>query len=227
MYCMLALSMLSSSASPRRALCLQGKGGNAEGMFQRLSAVREACGAAWEFDCIDAPQIIGVDERAWWLNPPGERSYTASKYEGDAVAIALVEAAWAEASIASRPYDVLLGFSQGAMLAAVVASRGLLGKGPVAPSSMVLLGAATPKPHEPLLRELAAATAAAAVPTRSLHCLSKADGINPAEMGEWVAGCFGPRAQVLWHASGHVIPGDRGEADAEAVAAVAAFLKAE
>ena len=86
---------------------------------------------------------------------------------------------------------------------------------------MVLLGAALPKPHEALLREVQVKQG---VPFASLHCLIKADTINPPEMGEWVADCFGDGATKLWHGSGHVIPGDRGERDAETVAAVTEFL---
>ena len=186
-------------------------------MHNRLGHLRELLGAEWQFDCLDAPQQISKPDRAWWINPPGERSYTASAYEGDEVAITQVEAAWA-----SGNYDALLGFSQGAMLAAVVSARGLVGQGVVLPRCIVLLGSALPKPYEQLLKE---ASLVGAQSIASLHCLSKSDTINPPELGEWVADCFAPGANTLWHEGGHIIPGDGGERDKETVAAIATFLE--
>eukprot|EP00931_Biecheleriopsis_adriatica_P048055 TRINITY_DN27754_c0_g1_i2.p2 TRINITY_DN27754_c0_g1~~TRINITY_DN27754_c0_g1_i2.p2 ORF type:complete len:215 (+),score=43.87 TRINITY_DN27754_c0_g1_i2:58-702(+) len=202
-----------------RVLCLQPKGGSGDKFLQRLERVRQAAGDGWEWHCIDAPhELDGPEDLQWWINPPGERSYTATAYTGDDVAISKVESAWAERG----PFDVLLGFSQGAMLSAMVIARGALGDGNVKPRGAVLMGAATPKPHEELLRRFGDS---AGEKPLSLHCLSREDTINPSEMGEWVASCFGPGAQIHWHASGHVTPGDKGESDAEAIAAVGAFLK--
>lgn len=104
-------------------------------MRRRLGPLQELLGENWKLDCPDAPHEIGGGDRAWWINPPGERSYTAPSYEGDDESIALVEAAWA-----STEYDAILGFSQGAMLAAIVCARGILGQGSVVPKRFVLLG---------------------------------------------------------------------------------------
>ena len=213
----------------RRVLCLQGKGGDGAEMHARLKRLRTALGSEWQFDCPDAPHAIGGRDRAWWVNPPGERSYTALSYEGADLSIGQVEDAWSAGS-----YDALLGFSQGAMLAAVVGARGRLGRGPVRPSAMVLLGAALPKPYESLLEELSCLEPTSIVSMAtgsacfSLHCLSKADVTNPPEMGEWVADCFAKsslqgatQVQKLWHDSGHVIPGDTGEEDRSTIDAIA------
>lgn len=213
----LVAAAATAALAPRRVLCLQGKGGNGASMLSRLHMLRSTLGDGWLFECLDAPhEISSSGDCAWWINPPGERSYTASSYEGDDVSIAQVEAAWS-----AKEYDALLGFSQGAMLAAVVSARGLLGQGTVRPKCLVLMGAALPKPYESLLSDLSSPTTSAMA---SLHCLSQADTINPAELGEWVANCFGPDAKKLWHGSGHVIPGDMGARDGNTVAAVATFL---
>ena len=40
----------------------------------------------------------------------------------------------------------------------------------------------------------------------TLHCLCRTDPMNPAELGEAVAGCFAPRGELLWHEGGHALP---------------------
>ena len=50
-------------------------------------------------------------------------------------------------------------------------------------------------------------------------------------MGEWVADCVARSSlegavQKLWHDSGHVIPGDKGEGDQPTVNEIASFLDA-
>lgn len=125
----------SRAVSAHRVLCLQGKGGDGVGMFERLQSLRATMGEEWEFKCMDAPHELGRGQRGWWMLPPGERSYTAQAYEGDLLSIAQVEAEWA-----TGDYSALIGFSQGAMLAAIVSARGLLGKGNVRPTCLVLLG---------------------------------------------------------------------------------------
>ena len=50
--------------------------------------------------------------------------------------------------------------------------------------------------------------------------ISAKDRINPAAMGEWVAGCFAPSAELLRHESGHVVP-----SDAASVETVRAFVE--
>mmetsp|Transcript_21966 Transcript_21966/g.54736 ORF Transcript_21966/g.54736 Transcript_21966/m.54736 type:complete len:160 (-) Transcript_21966:439-918(-) len=138
------MAAAASAIHPRRLLCLQGKGGDGQQMLARLSALQALLGDGWQLDCPDAPHQIGASGRAWWINPPGERSYTAPAFEGDADSIALVESMWA-----AKSYSAILGFSQGAMLAAIVSARGLLGHGGVRPRCIVLLGCAPPDVRSP------------------------------------------------------------------------------
>ena len=80
-----------------------------------------------------------------------------------------------------------------------------------------------PKPYEPLLHRLRD-TPAPPLLMPTLHTLSAADGMNPPEMGEEVARCFEPLAEVLWHSDGHAIPPLADDADG-GMARVAAFLE--
>jgi hypothetical protein len=89
-------------------------------MLTALSALAAECPSC-TFDAVDAPSGTGK----WWTYGPGLRSYTAPSYEGAEESIALVES-----RISSGGYDGILGFSQGAMLAAIVAARSALGEGP-------------------------------------------------------------------------------------------------
>ena len=78
-----------------------------------------------------------------------------------------------------------------------------------------MFGSATPKPYEKLLAALG--EQGCSVPT--LHSISAVDRMNPPEMGEWVAGCFAPSAELLRHDAGHVVP-----QDAASVETVRAFV---
>jgi pimeloyl-ACP methyl ester carboxylesterase len=182
----------------RSLLCLHGSGGSAS-EWNALGAW--AAGAKWQLDAIDAPAGTGK----WWTYPAGQRSFTASSYSGAEESIALVER-----ELVRGKYDGLLGFSQGAMLAAIVAARSALGEGPPIKCA-VMCSAAVPKPYEALLHRLRDApavgqdgTGRVLLPT--LHCLCKQDPMNPAALGEEVAGCFAPSAEVLWHGDGHAVP---------------------
>ena len=194
-----------------KILCLHGKGGCSSSFRPSLAPLVDALGPSVVFDIVDAPHELGPStSRAWWLLPPGERRFTAPTYEGDEVAIEAISAAWRERG----PYDGVLGFSQGAMLAAIITARGALDQGPL-PRFALMFGAATPKPYEPLLAALS--EQGCAVPT--LHSVSASDRINPATMGEWVAGCFAPSAEVLHHDAAHAVP-----QDAASVETVRAFV---
>ena len=70
----------------------------------------------------------------------------------------------------------------------------------------VLCAAAIPKPYEPLLHRLRDAPDGGKVLFPTLHTLCRADPMNPSSMGEDVASCFEPLAEVMWHEDGHAIP---------------------
>ena len=190
------LTLLLVPISAMRVLCLHGKGGSAASFLDDLQPLRSALPAI-EFEAMDAPG----GTRSWWTYPRGERSFSASSFSGDDESIAAVEA-----ELVKGGYDGILGFSQGAMLAAVVAARSALGQGP--PDSKLSLtvccGAALPKPFEPLFAALRESGGAPAI--RSLHCLSAVDTMNPPELGKALATSFGTSASLLWHDNGHTVP---------------------
>ena len=209
-----AIASAVAAAAPRKALLLHGSSGSAGAFVSRGAApfiyackgrYRDGGPDAWEFEALDADIVGGARSAgcgAWWTYPAGQRSFTADSYEGDLESICAVEAALEAGRI-----PALVGFSQGAMLAAIVAARAALGESSVPLSCLQLVvccGGAMPNPHAPLLRRLKETSPPSLVPT--LHCLSKVDRINPPEQGEALAACFGATAEVLWHDGGHVMP---------------------
>jgi len=191
-----------TAAGTGRILCLHGSGDTAAGLLTALAPLAASC-PGWAFDAIDAPSGTGK----WWTYAPGMRSYTATAYEGAEESIEVVEA-----KLISGGYIGVLGFSQGAMLTAILAARSALGEG--APLKLAICcAAALPKPYEGLLQRLRGAPSP--LPIRTLHTLSKRDGMNPPNMGEDVAACFAA-SEVSWHDGGHAIPKD---------AAIARFLE--
>jgi len=117
------------------------------------------------------------------------RTFEALELEGIEDSLTLVDAAW--------PFDGVLGFSQGAMLAAVVCGRGIKA-GARRPGVAILAGAAWPTARGDDVKRLYAVEMAAAegedvaVPesiaalvaappplVSSLHVFGKADTMNP------------------------------------------------
>lgn len=199
----------ADAASPLRILCLHGRGGSGQAFLaDSLAPLRDALSpgipkqpqvpVAWE--AIDSLQSGG----SWWSYPAGQRSFSATEYYGAEDSVAQVER-----ELASGRYCGLLGYSQGAMLAAVVAARAALGEGDKAAAEhlkfAIICSAALPNPYRPLLERLRSSGGAPNIPT--LHCLSKSDTMNPPELGEELASCFGvASSQVLWHGAGHKVP---------------------
>ncbi|CAD7939988.1 unnamed protein product [Amoebophrya sp. A25] len=212
----------------------------------------EADGVEWHF--VDAPNLVKLPYaaeqaqadgssndgpgRVWWHLPDGHRSYTAEAYFGDDKSLKRIEDALStlkgqQSDDATSGYDGILGFSQGAMMAAIIAARNVEKL-----KFALLFGAALPKPYENFLEEFrlsgpsisirisgtsaspstSTTTTISTTPsgseasaTRSicsvLSVLSKKDTINPPEMGEWVGKRVGGEdAKTIWHDEGHVIP---------------------
>jgi len=194
---------------PRRVVALHGKGGDGERMLAGLQPLVEAAGAEMEWVCPTAPHAVRGGH-AWWLTAPGERSFEALEWEGIEKSIAAVEALY--------PFDALLGYSQGAMLAAVLAARGAQGLGPCNVPA-VIGSAAWPLPFDKLLKDLQSNGTCATLPP-TLHTVGAADDVNPPLLALQVADCFGEGAEVLTHPGGHWIP-----MEPDHTARIAAFLQ--
>lgn len=227
------VSSAAAATAGRRILCLHGRGATASGFMTDLAPLEvEAAKQGFELVAIDAvrpsprrlyqptlpcrPDQLPDDclrhgpllllqpsgTNSWWTYPSGERSFSASKFFGADESIRFVEDTLVQGEFAG-----LLGFSQGAMLAAVVVARAALGEGDAASTLQygVICGAALPAPFEALLSRLQASGGSSSIPT--LHCLSAVDNMNPPALGEALATCFGPTTtEMLWHDAGHVVP---------------------
>ena len=147
------------------------------------------------------------------------RTFEATELEGIEESLALLDE--------RAPFDGVMGFSQGAMLAAVACGRGL--KGGNRPAVAIIIGAAFPTARGDDVRKLmrvetAAAEAdgemrnaipqdlAEAVPpveplVRSLHVVGKQDTMNPPAQAMRVTEAFFC-AELLEHPGGHIVPMD-------------------
>jgi hypothetical protein len=118
-------STVPAPAPPRRRrmLALHGKGGDGASFERYMQPLIDATSHDWDWEFPTGPHDdgSGAGGRAWWKLPPGVRTFEAAELEGIEESLAMVEQAW--------PFDGVMGFSQGAMLAAVVCGRGLKGQG--------------------------------------------------------------------------------------------------
>ena len=193
------LATLESSG--HRILCLHGRGSTGALFLEHaLAPLAAKLPDTFELHALEAPSGSG----SWWTYPKGERSFSASAFFGADESIAAVEAAMVE-----KRCTGILGFSQGAMLGAVVAARASLGEGKAADylKFAVICGACLPAPFEPLFSRLRDERGGAEALVPVLHCLSANDDMNPPELGESLAQCFGGSpSSLLWHDGGHVVP---------------------
>lgn len=209
----------SSGGKKRKMVALHGKGGNAAGFELYMQPLVAATAETWEWDFVEGPHSTGGDGRAWWNLPPGVRTFEATELEGIEESLALLDA--------RAPFDGVMGFSQGAMLAAVACGRGL--KGGNRPSVAIIVGAAFPTARGEDVRKLMRVETAAAeadgemrnaiperfaevVPpveplVRSLHVVGKQDTMNPPAQAMRVAEAFFC-AELLEHSGGHIVPMD-------------------
>ena len=202
----LFLAAQSADAS-RRILLLHGSGSSASAFMNRggkgligaaSAAYHDGGPHAWQIEAVDWD--IGIDAAtdygAWWVaDAPSSAEASAA---GD-------KAVWTvEEAVRSGGFHGIVGFAEGAALAAVVAARAALGEDGACPLRFaVMCSGAVPKHYERLLERAAAADGAAALPT--MHLISEADAVMPADQGARLASLF-PGAEVLWHEAGHAMP---------------------
>lgn len=115
----------SKSEHVPKVLCLHGSMQNGTIFQDRLKTLLKKARALAEFAFIDAPHIQSVDEgdgekRCWWrpgLQPGEPHPEWAAQWEESRQTI---EQALEEACKAGRPFDGIMGFSNGAAVAAMV-----------------------------------------------------------------------------------------------------------
>jgi len=196
-----ALDAPTSTIRKKRMLALHGKGGNAASFARHLTPLVERTSAVWEWHFAEGAFVEpNPGGRGWWTLRPGERTYSATDLPGAAESIARVRE--------SGPWDGVFGFSQGAMLAALVVSE----DDACITECAIVVGSAWPTCIAQNLEKMERNERPEAS-SRSLHVIGEADAINPPEQARRVAKAFGARAELFQHKGGHVVPLDENAMD--------------
>lgn len=150
---------------------------------------------------VSGPCAPEEQPRGWWFSEATADTFSA--LEEPAVCRGLQEALGAVAGALSSlgPFDGLLGFSQGAALAALVCALGQAGdpRFPL-PRFIILVSGFCPRGlvlKEPILKS--------PLSLPSLHVFGETDRVIPAQESVQLASRF-PGAVTLTHSGGHFIP---------------------
>ncbi|XP_068945758.1 esterase OVCA2 [Petaurus breviceps papuanus] len=196
-----------------RILCLAGFRQSERGFREKTGSLRKALRGRAELLYLSGPHSISgpapaadpgspeEEPRGWWFSEPEAAAFSAleepAECRGLDEALGVVGQALAERG----PVDGLLGFSQGAALAALVCALGQAGdpRFPL-PRFVILISGfrprgprgAPPFPQAPL-----------SLP--SLHVLGETDRVIPARESLQLADCF-LGAVTLSHPGGHFVP---------------------
>ncbi|XP_027718155.1 esterase OVCA2 [Vombatus ursinus] len=196
-----------------RILCLAGFRQSERGFREKTGSLRKALRGRAELLYLSGPHPIPEpappagphspeeEPRGWWFSDPEAAVFSAleepAECRGLEEALSVIGRAMAECG----PLDGLLGFSQGAALAALVCALGQAGdpRFPL-PRFVILISGfrprgpklAQPFPQAPLLLP-------------SLHVLGETDRVIPSQESLELAGCFSG-AVTLSHPGGHFIP---------------------
>ncbi|NWH77616.1 OVCA2 Esterase, partial [Piaya cayana] len=194
-----------SEGRPLRLLALHGYRQSERRFRQRTGALRKALRGRAELVALSAPHAVpeagGEDDddppRGWWFSGPGtfEAGEAAAAPAGLEESLSAVAAALAERG----PFDGLLGFSQGAALAAMVCAlraRGDRRFQPVAFAILVAGFASRAPAHGHFYRE--------PIALPSLHVVGDADAVIAAPLSRELAQRF--VEPVLTHPGGHFVP---------------------
>ena len=203
------------AAPALRVLCLHGKGQCAEIFSQRVGALRKKARRVAQFEFVDAPfeeklregQTVAM--RTWWRS----KENLSSDWRVSRAAVARL---WAERANAGKPFDGILGFSMGAMVAAALCEESPRLKG-------LKFVIAAGGPFSPAL---VAAAAGRQNPEKisgiwSLHIAGSADRVVPASSSAQLKARFA-EADSEWyaHKGGHSFP-----CNAAACRSVVGFLR--
>ena len=185
-----------------RILALHGSEGNAERFLSVLEPWKEMAmqqqNLELQISALTAPVAKGRGY-AWWSMPPGVRSSNAETYESFSDSCKLVQEQLGQAE---QPYDLIVGFSQGAILATALLA---LDKIPHPSMGYVLVGGAWPNPFT---REMESLSFSSTVP-RVLIVTGNGDEINPPQQSLRVQDALqkgGCRVTTIQFDGGHVVP---------------------
>ena len=202
----LAPSGAKAATKKLRVLCLHGYGQNGEALRDRSGAFRKPFKKSrFELTYVDAPFTcaeasgeaaadVAADaatQRAWWRASEDG----VARYDGWAASRAQLVAAWRAEG--GGGFDGILGFSQGAAVAAMLCAE-------VRPRFAVLVAGFVPRDPE-----AAGALLAGVEGVPSLHVIGRSDAIVETERSRALAALFAG-ADVVEHDGGHMLPSDAG-----------------
>ncbi|PNI23400.1 OVCA2 isoform 1 [Pan troglodytes] len=204
---------------PLRVLCLAGFRQSERGFREKTGALRKALRGRAELVCLSGPHPVPdppgpegarsdfgscppeEQPRGWWFSE--QEADVFSALEEPAVCRGLEESLGMVAQALNRlgPFDGLLGFSQGAALAALVCALGQAGdpRFPL-PRFIILVSGFCPRGigfKESILQR--------PLSLPSLHVFGDTDKVIPSQESMQLASQF-PGAITLTHSGGHFIP---------------------
>ena len=144
-------------------------------------------------------------DRAWWLLPENVRSFEALKYEGVDESIQLIES-----NIKSMNIDVIVGHSQGAMIATVILARSILGVNNISNlKGSILSSPAWPLPFTGLLED-ASNVESIDKKMQTIVTIGLQDKVNPPAHSKMIADVFksSTTVHIAEHDFGHILPLD-------------------
>lgn len=199
---------------PLRVLCLAGFRQSERGFREKTGALRKALRGRAELVCLSGPHPVcegaGPDSgacapeeqpRGWWFSDAAADVFSALEEPAACRGVPEALGAVAAALSSQGPFDGLLGFSQGAALAALVCALAQAGDPRFAlPRFVILVSGFCPRGpalQEPVCRS--------PLSLPSLHVFGDTDRVIPAEESVRLASRF-PGAVTLTHGGGHFIP---------------------
>ncbi|XP_044532274.1 esterase OVCA2 [Gracilinanus agilis] len=204
---------MSESPPLLRILCLAGFRQSERGFREKTGSLRKALRGRAELLYLSGPHPIPEadpaagpctpeeEPRGWWFSEPEGTGFSALEEPAECRGLEEALAVVGQAMAKYGPLDGLLGFSQGAALAALVCALGQAGDPRFPLPRFVILVSGfqprSPKLTPPFLQ--------APVLLPSLHVLGETDKVIPTQESLELAGCF-PGAVTLHHPGGHFIP---------------------
>ncbi|XP_061558295.1 LOW QUALITY PROTEIN: esterase OVCA2 [Phycodurus eques] len=200
--------------APLRVLCLHGYRQNGASFREKTGALRKLLKKNVDFVYVDAPHLLeqaqesagareggeDPDRRGWWFSDPGARTFSAHLRCDESSGLDESVAAVRQAVRRHGPFDGVLGFSQGAALAAVLCALQESQREPDFAFRFAILVAGFRSACAQHLSFYSAPLG-----TASLHVFGLEDGVIPADMSRDLLPLFRD-PHVLTHPGGHFVP---------------------
>lgn len=209
-----ALLCVMAARRPLRVLCLAGFRQSERGFREKTGALRKVFRGRAELVCLSGPHAVAdgaepdsgtclpeEQPRGWWFSQQEADVFSALEEPTTCRGLEAALETVAQALSGLGPFDGLLGFSQGAALAALVCALGRGGdpRFPL-PRFIILVSGFCPRGlglEEPFLQ--------GPLSLPSLHVFGDTDRVIPAEESMQLASRFSG-AVTLTHSGGHFIP---------------------